>query len=390
MKNFCYQSSEHDCGYASLKMLFAIISKNKNYLYLPKDGKQDEFSFLDLIEIAATHQVHLRGFEIELEKVREQKLPALVEFSGNHLVVLTKVKKNIYYISDPSRGKVKMKGSEFAHLYSNHCLVIEDENLDRNYKVNRPHLMPISYTITHLFVGVLLVGVLGLDFYLMNLQENVPFIFMLIMFLILVEVFENWYLLKMSDNFDKKYIPLYFRKARNQNSEEYKKYLTVKSGLFMSSKSIVVYSSLALILGVLISINDARNVLVIAIIVLYKAIEKYITQYKDDKVVHELSLVEATAFDHEDQTVSTLIQLNQKANEHALSLTTRNSIFQLILMFLTLFMMVISKTMSANYAVFHFGIYFVIGQGITLLIDRITNHQEQVKNVTQFYDRCGL
>ena len=390
MKNFCYQSSEHDCGYASLKMLFAIISKNKNYLYLPKDGKQDEFSFLDLIEIAATHQVHLRGFEIELEKVREQKLPALVEFSGNHLVVLTKVKKNIYYISDPSRGKVKMKGSEFAHLYSNHCLVIEDENLDRNYKVNRPHLMPISYTITHLFVGVLLVGVLGLDFYLMNLQENVPFIFMLIMFLILVEVFENWYLLKMSDNFDKKYIPLYFRKARNQNSEEYKKYLTVKSGLFMSSKSIVVYSSLALILGVLISINDARNVLVIAIIVLYKAIEKYITQYKDDKVVHELSLVAATAFDHEDQTVSTLIQLNQKANEHALSLTTRNSIFQLILMFLTLFMMVISKTMSANYAVFHFGIYFVIGQGITLLIDRITNHQEQVKNVTQFYDRCGL
>ena len=61
-----------------------------------------------------------------------------------------------------------------------------------------------------------------------------------------------------------------------------------------------------------------------------------------------------------------------------------------ILMLLTLFMMILSKTMSVNFAVFHFGIYFIIGQGVTLIFDRITEHQNRVKNIAQFCDRCGL
>ena len=390
MKYFCYQSSEHDCGYASLKMLFAIITRNKNYLYLPKENGGEQFSFLDLIEIAATHQVNLRAFEMEFNKIREQSFPIIVELNGNHLAVLTKIRKNVYYLNDPSRGVVKMKEHEFRKVYSGHALIVESESLDRKYKAKKPRLMPKTYVFVHLIIGVLLITMLGLDFYLMNLQENIPFIFMLIMFLIMIEVFENWYLLKMSDSFDQKYIPLYFRKAKYQNNEEYKRYLDVKSNLFISSKTILVYSSIAIILGVLISINDARNLLCIAIIALYKAIERYITQYKDEKTIHELSVGEASAFDNEKQAVSTLIHLNQKANQHALNLTTRNCFFQLILMLITLFMMILSKNMSANYAVFHFGIYFIIGQGISLLFERITNHQEHLKNRTQFYDRCGL
>lgn len=390
MKYFCYQSSEHDCGYASLKMLFAIITRNKNYLYLPKESEGEQFSFLDLIEIAATNQVNLRAFEMEFNKIREQSLPIMVELNGNHIAVLTKIRKNVYYLNDPSRGVIKMKEDEFRKVYSGHALIVESENLDRKYKARKPRLMPKTFVFVHLITGVLLITMLGLDFYLMNLQENIPFIFMLIMFLIMIEVFENWYLLKMSDSFDQKYIPLYFRKAKYQNNEEYKRYLDVKSNLFISSKTILVYSSIAIILGVLISINDARNLLCIAIIALYKAIERYINQYKDEKTIHELSVGEASAFDNEEQTVSTLIHLNQKANQHALNLTTRNCFFQLILMLITLFMMILSKNMSANYAVFHFGIYFIIGQGISLLFERITNHQEHIKNRTQFYDRCGL
>lgn len=390
MKNFCYQGSEHDCGYASLKMLLAIISKNKNYLYLPKENECDTYSLLDLIEIAATHQVNLGGYEMEFNKIHDQKLPLIIEVRKNHLVVLTKVKNGIYYINDPSEGKLRMKGEELANLYSGHVLRVENENLNREYKTEKPRLVPKTYTYVHIAVGALVVLMLGLDFYLMNLSENIPFIFMLIMFLILVEVFENWYLVKMSDYFDSTYIPLYFRKQQHQNSEEYQRYLGVKVGLFNNSKSLVVYASLAIILGVLISINDPRNLLVIAIIMLYKAVEKYLTQFKDQERIRELSEGEAGAFDHQKEAVSTLLDLNKKANKHALSLTTRNCFFQLVLMFLTLFMMILSKTMSANYAVFHFGIYFVIGQGVTLIFDRITNHQDRVKSVTQFCDRCGL
>lgn len=390
MKNFCYQSSEHDCGYASLKMLFAIISKNKNYLYLPKGEQKEHFSFLDLIEIAATHQVNLTGYELEFGKLKEQHLPILIQLSGKHMVVLTKIHKDIYYISDPARGKIRMRHEELQRIYDKRALIVENENLDRKYKVDKPRLMPKTYGVVHVVVALLIVGMLGLDFYLMNLSENVPFIFMLIMFLIMIEVFENWYLFKMSDYFDEKYIQLYFKSSQNQNNEEYQKYLAVKVNLFQSSKSLVVFASLALILGILVSINDPKNILVIAIIALYKALEKYITQRSDEKVVHEMNCQESIAFDHQDQVVSTLINLNKRSNHYGMMITTRNCFFQMILMLLTLFMMVLSKTMSANFAVFHFGVYFVIGQGISLLFDRLTNTQEQKKNLTQFYDKCGL
>ena len=390
MKNFCYQGNEHDCGFAALKMLFSIISKNQNYLYLQKGSQSEHYSFLDLIEIAATHQVNLAGYELEFKKMKEQKLPILVQLAGNHMVVLKKIRKNYFYVLDPARGKLKIHENDFLKVYSGHCLVIETEELDRKFKADKPRLMPVSYGIVHLVVAAVLIGMLGLDFYLMNMSENVPFIFMLIMFLILVEVFENWYLLKMSDYFDAHYIPLFFRKETNQNYDDYKKFLGVKVKLFQSSKSMVVFASLAIILGVLISLNEPKNLLVIALIAIYKAVEKYITQRHDDEAIQEMSHQESVAFDHADQAIPTLLSLNKKSNQFGMAITTRNCFFQLILMLLTLFMMILSNNMSANFAVFHFGIYFVIGQGISLIFNHLTNRQEDLKNLAQFYDKCGL
>lgn len=390
MKNFCYQGNEHDCGFAALKMLFASISKNRNYLYLPKTSQSEKFTFLDLAEIAATHQVNLAGYEIEFHKIHEQSFPMMVELVGNHMVLLMKIKKDQFYFNDPARGKVVMKGEEFAKIYAGKCLVIEHEELDRHYKIEKPHLLPKSFGWIHLVVAAVVIAMLGLDFYLMNLSENVPFIFVLIVSLIFVELFENWYLLKMSNYFDTKYIPLYFRNFRSQNNQEYQKYLTMKSTIFSNSKSTIVFASLAIILGVLISINDARNLLVIAVISLYQAVEKYITQFKDETLLQELSERESSVFDHKETTVSSLIYLNKKANHYALQLTTRNCFFQLVLMFLTLFMMVVSETMSTNFAVFHFGVYFIIGQGISLGFSGIISQRDHQKRLAQFFDKCGL
>ena len=390
MKNFCYQGSEHDCGFAALKMLFSIISKNQNYLYLPKGSHSEPYSLLDLIEIAATHQVNLSGYELEFKKLPEQRFPCLVEVNEKHMVVVTKYKKPYFYVSDPARGKLKMRYDELQKIYAGHALLIESEELDRKFKAEKPRLMPISYGIVHAVVASVLIAMLGLDFYLMNLSENVPFIFMLIMFLIMVEVFENWYLLKMSDYFDNRYIPLFFRKESHQNQDDYKKFLGIKVSLFQSSKSIVVFASLAIILGVLVSINEPKNLLVIALIAIYKSLEKYLTQKKDDETVKEMSRQETVAFNNKDKAVNQLLSLNKKSNQFGMVITTRNCFFQLILMLLTLFMMVLSNNMSANYAVFHFGIYFIIGQGISLIVNRLTDHQEQQKNLAQFYDKCGL
>ena len=390
MKNFCYQGSEHDCGFASLKMLFAMISKNKNYLYMPKTSHSEGYTLFDLIEIAAEHNVHLAGYELEVNKISEQQFPMLVEFIGNHMVVVTKVKKGYFFVNDPDRGKLKIRYDEFVRLYAGHALLVENENLDRDYNAKRHRLLPKIYPVVHIVVAALVVSVLGLDFYLMNLSENAPFIFALFMFLIIVEIFQNWYLLKANNEFDEMYLPRYFKRSKYHNSEEYGKYITFKTSIFSYSKSIVVFGSLSVVLDVLLAMNDLRNLLVIAIIAVYKVIEKYLTQFKDDATVRELSIEEAHAFDEKDTVVACLTYLNKKANAHALNLTYRNSIFQFLLILLTLLMMVISNNMSANFAVFHFGIYFVISQGISLVIERLTNNQKYQKTLAQFYDRCDL
>ena len=183
MKNICYQGNNHDCGFAALKMLFATISKNKNYLYLPKTSQSEGFTFLDLIEIAAIHQVNLAAYEMEFEKIPEQRFPMLVQVVGNHTIILLKVKKGYFYFNDPAKGRVKMRDHDFEKIYAGKVLVVENENLDRKFKAKKPQLMSKSYGIVHLVVAALVVTMLGLDFYLMNLSENVPFIFLLIVFL---------------------------------------------------------------------------------------------------------------------------------------------------------------------------------------------------------------
>ena len=44
MDCFIKQLNEKDCGFASLKMLLAFYSKNKEYLYLKQDLDRENYS----------------------------------------------------------------------------------------------------------------------------------------------------------------------------------------------------------------------------------------------------------------------------------------------------------------------------------------------------------
>ena len=64
MENKCLQIVDGDCGFACLKMMLSYYHKDKNYLYLPQDLNKNNYSFLEIIDIAKKYNLFLKGYEI--------------------------------------------------------------------------------------------------------------------------------------------------------------------------------------------------------------------------------------------------------------------------------------------------------------------------------------
>ena len=119
-KYFVFQGNDHDCGFTSLKILLALIFKNKKYLLLEKpNNKKKYYSYFDLGQIAIQQGVTLKMYEIEkkTQLLHNEKYPLLVDLVTKekevHLVVLRKLTKKYAYLTDPNLGYLKIKLEDF-------------------------------------------------------------------------------------------------------------------------------------------------------------------------------------------------------------------------------------------------------------------------------------
>ena len=65
MDCFIKQLKDNDCAFASLKMLLAYYSKNKEYLYLKQDLDVEDYSLRDVIQIAKRYGVEIQGVKVD-------------------------------------------------------------------------------------------------------------------------------------------------------------------------------------------------------------------------------------------------------------------------------------------------------------------------------------
>ena len=123
----CYikQLRDNDCAFASLKMLMAYYSKNKDYLFLKQDLDRENYSLWDIIQIAKKYGIEIQGVKISDMRKRftldYQPFLALFKDSNNengHLVFVRKIKKNKMLIFDPKKGKYWMKMARFYEKWS--------------------------------------------------------------------------------------------------------------------------------------------------------------------------------------------------------------------------------------------------------------------------------
>jgi ATP-binding cassette subfamily B protein len=112
---FYRQYDTKDCGPTCLKIIAKFygktipLSKLRSFTETTRVGS----SLLGLSDAAEALGFRSLGVKISLEKLQEAPLPCILHWNKNHYVVLYKIKKDIFYVSDPAHSRLTYSKRDF-------------------------------------------------------------------------------------------------------------------------------------------------------------------------------------------------------------------------------------------------------------------------------------
>lgn len=391
MSYFCYQGNNSDCGFASLKMMMASFAHNRSYLYIKKPpNKNKNFTFLDLRHIASKYEFDIAAYFISDKDLSNLELPFLAKLNTNHLVLVNKIKKDTVVIYDPGYGIKKMKISEFKDKWTGECLERLENSVPKKIQIKKPLLMSKKNQYFQSIFLCVIAAILLVGFYFIKEDSNFLLVIGLLALFVICELVENWYLIKNINIFDSRYIPLYFNNPEERDYEHYKNYIDFKKNYFKSKKSILASFLIAIVLCVLLSINDLKNLLVFAILIIAKLTDKLAFKEKQQDKENEIGEIEKKAFDEKDCAITNLLKANSLASAFGLFVSARKTVFLFLIAVISILMMVFNHLVSTNYVIFHFGAYFVISGSFDSMIDYFFTYSKSKKDYAKFIDQCNL
>lgn len=390
MSYFCYQGNDSDCGFASLKMMMAYYSHNKSYLYIKKGSKKKDYSFLDLKNIAKQYEFNIDAYIVTDKNLNELETPFLAKINNCHLVMVYKVNKNSVVVYDPKLGKTKYTVEKFKSIWSGECLERCDNSIPKKMNIKKPILLPKKVHYIEVIFICIIGGVLLTGFYFIKEDSNFILVIGLLALFVIFELVENWYLIKNVKYFDNTYIPLYFFDEKDRDYSHYKEYVEFKQNYFKSNKSILAAFLVAIIVAVLLAINDPKNLLIFSIILLAKLLDKLLFKTKQQNLEAEISKLEISAFKQNELTIDKLLKANTQADSYGLFISARKTIFTFLIAVLSILMMVFNHLISTNYVLFHFGAYYVISSNFDLMLDYIFSYPKEQREHSRFIDQCNL
>jgi len=110
-----------DCGPTCLKMIanyYGIdfcVGDMKNIDRIAYEGS----SILDLMDAAKKIGLASTVLEIDINLINMVVLPVILYWKKHHFVVLFKIKRNFYFIADPSKGALKLSKTDFSNGLQN-------------------------------------------------------------------------------------------------------------------------------------------------------------------------------------------------------------------------------------------------------------------------------
>lgn len=120
-KNFPFykQAESKDCGATCLKIIAKYYGKSVNIYSLRQlaETTREGANLLSLSDAAEKMGFRTLGVKLSLEKLHEATFPCILHWNNVHFVVLYKIKKGVYYISDPAFGLIEYNQSDFIKFW---------------------------------------------------------------------------------------------------------------------------------------------------------------------------------------------------------------------------------------------------------------------------------
>ena len=110
------QPDSKDCGPTCIKIISRYYGKNisvEELRYLSETTREGS-SLLNLSDTAEKIGFRTLGVKLSAKTLNEANLPCILHWNNHHFVVLYKIKKGIYYISDPAYGLIQYSEREFV------------------------------------------------------------------------------------------------------------------------------------------------------------------------------------------------------------------------------------------------------------------------------------
>jgi len=113
------QHDQMDCGPTCIRIIAKFYGKNiginklRNLCEINREG----VSLLGISNAANKIGLKSKGVKISINQLKLIKLPCILHWEKNHFVVLYKIKKDKYFISDPAKGKIIYSLHEFKKMW---------------------------------------------------------------------------------------------------------------------------------------------------------------------------------------------------------------------------------------------------------------------------------
>lgn len=112
---FFQQADSMDCGPTCLKMIARYYGRNLSLQSLRVKSQigKDGVSLLGISEAAEATGFKTVAAQLNMEELKDIRLPAILHWDQYHFVVLYKIKRDRFFIADPGLGKVQYKSPAF-------------------------------------------------------------------------------------------------------------------------------------------------------------------------------------------------------------------------------------------------------------------------------------
>jgi Predicted double-glycine peptidase len=136
-KNTIRQKYDFSCGSAAVATLLTYqygypVNEQSAFEQMYAHGDRQKiskegFSLLDIKEYLQANGFDADGFQVPLERLQQEHLPAIVlidEMGYHHFVVIKGLRDGRVLVGDPARGTRSMPLSQFNTLWKNHLVFV--------------------------------------------------------------------------------------------------------------------------------------------------------------------------------------------------------------------------------------------------------------------------